>query len=71
MARHFGSAMDEAQLGLATTEQLMRELIVRFTVHYPHDWSSQLKSIERALALSEMLGGLDAPTREYRTVDAG
>jgi hypothetical protein len=49
----------------------MRELIVRFTVHYPHDSISQMKSIERALALSEMLGGLDAPIREYRTVDAG
>jgi hypothetical protein len=63
--------MDEPLLGLATIEQLMRELIVRFTVHYPHDSISQMKSIERALALSEMLGGLDAPIREYRTVDAG
>jgi hypothetical protein len=64
-------AADEAMLGLASTEQLIRELITRFTVHHPHSQETQHASTQRALMLAEMLGGLDAPTREYRTVDHG
>lgn len=51
-----------ANLGLATTEQLMRELMTRFamTADYP--------SIDRALVLAEMLGRLPSNEREYSTV---
>jgi hypothetical protein len=50
-----------ANLGLASTEELFREIIVRFTMinSYP--------ATERAVVLAEMLGRLDAETREYRT----
>lgn len=53
-------------LGCATTEELMRELIARFStgavaLAAPH--------VEQAVALAEMLGGLDSMTKEYRTVD--
>ena len=56
-----------AQLGLATTEELIRELIARFTVHYAHDEVGQRRNTERALMLAELLGGLAAVDREYRT----
>lgn len=49
-------------LGLATTEEMFREIIARFT-------TPTAGSVGRALLLAEMLGGLDANTREYRTVD--
>jgi hypothetical protein len=54
----------EANLGLATTEELFREIITRFAMlgRYPGP-------VERALVLAEMLGGLSATDREYRTVD--
>lgn len=51
---------DSPLLGLATTEELFRELIARF--------STQLM-IDKALKLAEMLGELYAIDREYRTVD--
>ncbi len=60
---------EEPLLGLATTEELFRELIARFTVHYPRDVGSTLFMINRALTLSEMLGGLSTVEKEYRTVD--
>jgi hypothetical protein len=55
----------EPLLGLATTEQLFRELITRFTVAGPDggNWA-------RTILLAEMLGGLGAQEREYRTVDS-
>lgn len=62
---------NEAQLGLATTEEMFRELITRFTLAYPHNLLSQIKMNSRALQLSEMLGGLSEPEKEYRTVDGG
>ncbi len=61
---------DSANLGLASTEEMFRELISRFTVHHPHSSETQHASTNRALVLAEMLGGLDAITREYRTVDS-
>ena len=64
---------DAAQLGLASTEQLMRELICRFRmeVYVPGiSTATTGLSVDRALALAEMLGGMGAPEREYRTVDA-
>jgi hypothetical protein len=60
----------EAKLGLATTEELFRELIARFTVHYPNTHIESLLMINRALELSEMLGGLKSVDKEYRTVDS-
>lgn len=60
---------EEPLLGLATTEELFRELIARFTVHYPRDAVSSFNMIDRALSLSEMLGGLSTVDKEYRTVD--
>lgn len=60
---------DEPLLGLATTEELIRELICRNTVSYPFDQPGQFAATRRALILAEMLGGLGAPEREYRTVD--
>jgi hypothetical protein len=64
---------DEPHLGLATTEQLFRELIARFEGVLLIDQSSgvsitRMKHIAWALQLSEMLGGIDKLTREYRTV---
>ena len=59
---------NEPYLGLATTEQMFRELIVRFQMNTygEHTW---MLDFERALVLAEMLGGLSAPEKEYRTVD--
>jgi hypothetical protein len=54
---------DEPLLGLATTEELIRELIARFTVPIP-----TLMDVERALMMAEMLGGLSPDERNYRTV---
>lgn len=59
---------DEAYLGLASTEDLFRELICRFKMTQYTSVSVETDDIDRALVLAEMLGGLDAPTREYRTV---
>ena len=63
----------EARLGMATSEDLMRELITRFKMEMYVDSSSvsTFGSVERALVLAEMLGGMSAPEREYRTVDHG
>ena len=54
----------EANLGLATTEDLLRELISRFTAPNP-----TFSGIRRALVLAEMLGTLSANESEYRPVD--
>lgn len=60
-----------AQLGLASTEELMRELICRFRMdtYVPGSQETHHMCVERALVLAEMLGGMSAPEREYRTVD--
>lgn len=60
---------EDPLLGLATTEQLLRELICRFRVHYPHDPMGMSRNTDRALILGELIGGLSAVEREYRTVD--
>ena len=70
------SSSETANLGLASTEQLFRELICRFEMTQYEQQPGVLSveapaAVRRALVLAEMLGGLDAPTREYRTVDAG
>lgn len=66
----------EPLLGLATTQQLMRELIVRFTMTQYVNQASGVRpdvarAVDRALVLAEMLGGMNGPEREYRTVDGG
>jgi hypothetical protein len=64
----------EALLGLATNEDMLRELICRFkmTQYSPHGTNTAVhRAVDRALVLSEMLGGMDAPEREYRTIDHG
>jgi len=63
--------MDEPLLGLATNEQMIRELICRFKIDASQTNGWALPSIERALTLAEMLGGMVATEREYRTVDYG
>ena len=62
---------DEALLGLASNEDLFRELICRFKLAGAMSNVSSLMNVERAVALAEMLGGMDAGEREYRTVDHG
>lgn len=61
---------DGPQLGLATTEELFREVIARLTINDYSAVQHQL-DVDRALVLAEMLGGLCAVEREYRTVDSG
>lgn len=57
-----------ANMGYATTEELFRELICRLAiVPVGHD-VTRLKATQRGLILAELLGGLDAEEREYRTV---
>lgn len=68
--------MDEPRLGLATTEELFRELICRFKMTQYDNRASGLRTdvvaaVDRALALAEMLGAMDKPSREYRTVGDG
>lgn len=60
-----------ANLGLASNEEMMRELICRFKMEQYTNGSdiSVHRAIERALILSEMIGSMDAPEREYRTTD--
>lgn len=59
---------DSAMLGLATTEELVRELICRFKLNMLGTHTNLL-DIERALTLAELLGSLSKPEREYRTVE--
>lgn len=59
-----------ANLGMATTEEMMRELIVRFKMNMYGEHTKML-DFERALVLAEMLGSMSALEREYRTVDGG
>jgi len=65
---------DMALLGLATNEELLRELICRFKMkqYEPHGSNVSVhQAVDRALVLAEMLGGMGAPEREYRTVECG
>lgn len=57
----------EPNLGCADTEHLLRELIVRFQTHRDGDLGWQIAA-HRITVLSELLGGLSATEREYRTV---
>jgi hypothetical protein len=57
--------------GLATTEDLMQELIARFTVAslVDDDFHSSVNYL-RASTLWNILWGMDSSTRNYRTVDS-
>lgn len=57
----------EPMLGLASTEELMRELIARWKISAIAG-ESTYANVDNALTLAEMLGRMDAETREYRTV---
>lgn len=56
--------MDGPLLGLATTEELFREILARFTTSLSGPGNTQ-----RALVLAEMLGGMPGYDREYRTAE--
>lgn len=64
---------DSPLLGLATNEELLRELICRFKMTQYENRASGVRTdvvlaVDRALVLAEMLGGMGAPEREYRPV---
>jgi len=68
--------IDGPLLGLATTEELFREIIARFTttgLNNPevlfHVTGMTHLNVNRALILAEMLGGLSALDREYRPAE--
>lgn len=63
----FADIFEGPNLGLATTEQLFREIIARFTIPHFRDETSALK-VNCALVLSEMLGSLSVFDKEYRTI---
>jgi hypothetical protein len=66
---------EEPLLGLATTEELLREVIARFTTTMTqtevvfHATGTTYGNVARALILAEMLGGLNALDREYRPAE--
>lgn len=61
---------EKPMLGFATNEDLMRELIARFSIDAISSNLNAFGQINRIVILSEMLGGMDATNREYRTVDS-
>jgi len=60
----------EPYLGLATTEELFRELIARFSMSYDRMAMDALENVARVAKLAEMLGGLSGPDKEYKTVNS-
>jgi hypothetical protein len=62
---------EKANLGLATTEKLIRELITRFKLDAIESTVECSLNIDRALTLAILLGGLSSMQKEYRTVDHG
>jgi hypothetical protein len=59
---------EKANLGLATTETLLRELMTRFKINAVANQDVSL-NINRALTLALLLGSLSELDKEYRTVD--
>jgi hypothetical protein len=59
---------EKANLGLATTETLLRELMTRFKFNAVANQDVSL-NINRALTLALLLGSLSELDKEYRTVD--
>jgi len=60
----------EPHLGLATTEELFRELIARFSLYSLTNNMGVMPMVDRALTLAEMLGSLSGQDKDYRTVDS-
>jgi hypothetical protein len=59
----------EANLGCATTEELMREVISRAG----EVWGNEIgfrRAVERVSMLAELLGTMPTDLREYRTVES-
>ena len=64
------SDSEKALVGLATTEDLMQELIIRFEINaVTEDFESSLNFL-RAMTLRNILCGMDIEARNYRTVDS-
>jgi hypothetical protein len=59
---------EKANLGLATTETLLRELMTRFKINAVANQDVSL-NINRALTLALLLGSLSELDKEYRTVN--
>jgi hypothetical protein len=59
-----------ANLGLGSNEELIRELITRFSLQASQTSVDSYINIVRATKLAEMLGSMDSMTKEYRTVDS-
>jgi hypothetical protein len=60
---------EKANLGLATSEQLIRELITRFKMDVLNNNIDQMKYMDWAITLGILLGNMGPADREYRTVD--
>jgi hypothetical protein len=62
---------EKANLGLATTEKLIRELITRFKMDALNlnNNIDQIKYMDRAITMGILLGSMSPEDREYRTVD--
>jgi hypothetical protein len=63
---------ERAFLGLSPTEDLMRELIVRFRIGgmISHDLFERALNHNRARVLLYMLWGLSQEEKDYRTIDS-
>ena len=59
---------DEPHLGLATTEELINEIISRITTDSCTTNASPLTAIERVRVLAYLLGSMTPQEREYRTI---
>lgn len=60
---------ERANLGLASSEQLIRELITRFKMDALNNNINQIKYMDRAITMGILLGSMSPEDREYRTVD--
>jgi hypothetical protein len=60
---------EKANLGLATNEKLIRELITRFKMDALNNNIDQIKYMDRAITMGILLGSMSPEDREYRSVD--
>lgn len=61
---------EQANLGLASTEEMFAELITRFRFQSEKMWPENSEMIDKAIELAKILGGLNREIAEYRTVDS-
>lgn len=59
----------EANLGCASTEELINELVTRLMISGSGDSVSNMRNTEHVYRLGIILGSLSGVEREYRTVD--